>query len=65
MSVRISNPIVIRAGRTYGRVLTHDGRPADVGWFLYLGHGLHRADVGVGPEQDMLQLSLLLVNTLH
>ena len=27
--------------------------------------GLHRADVGVRPEQDVLQLGLLLVDPLH
>lgn len=31
----------------------------------HLCDGLHRADVGVRPEQDMLQLSLLLVDALH
>lgn len=32
---------------------------------LYLSDGLHRADVGVRPEQDMLQLGLLLIDPLH
>ena len=32
---------------------------------LYLRDGLHGADVGVGPEEDVLQLGLLLVDPLH
>lgn len=31
----------------------------------YLGDQLHGADVGVGPEQDVLQLRLLLVDVLY
>lgn len=31
----------------------------------HLGEGLHGAYVGVGPEQNVLQLSLLLVDALH
>lgn len=31
----------------------------------YLGDELHGADVGVWPEQDVLQLRLLLVDVLH
>lgn len=31
----------------------------------HLGDGLHRADVGVGPQQDVLQLGFLLVHPLH
>lgn len=31
----------------------------------YLRDRLHRADVGVWPEQDVLQLRLLLVDALH
>lgn len=31
----------------------------------YLSDGLHRANVGVRPEQDMLQLGLLLIDPLH
>lgn len=30
-----------------------------------LAHGLHAADVGVGAQQDVLQLGLLLVHPLH
>lgn len=32
---------------------------------MYLRDGLHRADVSVRPEQDVLQLRLLLVDALH
>jgi len=32
---------------------------------LYLRDGLHGADVGVRPEEDVLQLGLLLVDPLH
>lgn len=31
----------------------------------YLSEGLDGADVGVGPEQNVLQLSLFLVDALH
>lgn len=31
----------------------------------YLSDELHGADVGVWPEQDVLQLRLLLVDVLH